>query len=282
MADLLVSHYIDPPRSPFIPRNGTVPHLPGLLGVDTLADMKGTWTTQTLAGKTVDVFDPPGKPRFGVLHLHGVGPATLIDKPAFTHWLEQLQLGCVCPHGQRCWWVDRVCTEFDPQITPEQFLLTQVLPYFAERWGLQPRSVGLTGISMGGQGALRLAFKHPETFPVVAAISPAIEYHELYGEGSPIDEMYNSKEQCRQDTAGMHIHPSRQPPHIFFCIDPADYQWYRGNDRLHEKLNALGVSHSCDLATQAGGHSWDYFNANAERVLRFVAASLEQESRRLL
>lgn len=244
--------------------------------------MSGKWSSQTLNGKKIDVYDPPGKPRFGILYLHGVGLETLVDNPVYTHWLEQLQLACVCPHGQRCWWVDRVCTEFDPQLTPERFLLNDVVPFFQQRWGLGDRSVGLTGVSMGGQGALRLAFKHPEIFPVVASISSAIEYQELYGEGSPIDDMYDSKEQCRQDTAGLHVHPSRQPPHIFFCIDPVDARWHRGNDRLHEKLNALGVAHTCDLTTQAGGHSWTYFNSVAERVMRFLYAGLEQESRRLL
>ncbi len=135
---------------------------------------------------------------------------------------------------------------------------------------------------MGGQGALRLAFKHPDLFPVVAALSSAIEYHELYGQGSSIDEMYDSKEQCRQDTAPMHLHPSKFPPHIFFCIDPTDAAWYRGNDRLHEKLSALGVPHQFDLSTQAGGHSWDYFIQMAERAVRFIYQGLEQESRRLL
>lgn len=244
--------------------------------------MSGTWTTQILADKKIDVYDPPGKPRFGVLYLHGVGLETLVDKPVYTALLEKLQLACVCPHGERSWWVDRVCTEFDPEITPERFLLADVMPFFAQRWGLAARAVGLTGVSMGGQGALRLAFKHPEVFPVVVGISSAIEYQELYGEGSPIDEMYNSKEQCRQDTVGMHVHPSRQPPHIFFCIDPTDRMWYRGNDRLHEKLNALGVAHTCDLTTAAGGHSWTYFNSVAERVVKFIFAGLEQESRRLL
>jgi S-formylglutathione hydrolase len=94
--------------------------------------------------------------------------------------------------------------------------------------------------------------------------------------------MYNSKEQCRQDTALMHVPPFNPPPHIFFCIDPDDRQWYRGNDRLHEKLSALGVPHEIDLTTRAGGHSWDYFNHMAERTIRFVHAGLEHESRRLL
>lgn len=135
---------------------------------------------------------------------------------------------------------------------------------------------------MGGQGALRLAFKHADLFPVVAAIAPALEYHQLYGQGSPLDEMYDSKEQCRQDTAIMHLHPSKYPPHIYFCCDPEDGAWYRGCDRLHEKLNALGVPHTADLTTRAGGHSWDHHEAMAEPVTRFLLAALEQESRRLL
>jgi S-formylglutathione hydrolase FrmB len=72
------------------------------------------------------------------------------------------------------------------------------------------------------------------------------------------------------------------PPHLFFCIDPADAEWYRGNDRLHEKLGALGIAHTCDLSTWAGGHSWDYFNAMAEPAVRFVYAGLQEMSRRLL
>jgi S-formylglutathione hydrolase FrmB len=116
----------------------------------------------------------------------------------------------------------------------------------------------------------------------VAGIASALDYHELYGSGLPLDDMYDSKEQCRQDTAILHIHPSQQPPHIFFCIDPDDVEWYRGNDRLHEKLSALGVPHTLDLTTQAGGHSWQYFDKMAEPTLRFLHDGLEKESRRLL
>lgn len=243
----------------------------------------GAWATLNLAGKTADVYEPPGpRPRFGALYLHSFDLRTLADSAAFTELLAREQLACVCPHGQQSWWTDRVCRDFDPAVTPERYLLDQVVPFFAERWALRPRSIGLFGIGMGGQGALRLAFKHPEMFPVVAAISPAIEYHELYYQGTAVDEMYDSKEQCRQDTVAMHIHPSRYPPHIFYCIDPGDHPWYRGCDRLHEKLNALGVPHEFDQATRAGGHAWQYFDQMAPRAVSFLQEGLEAESRRLL
>lgn len=245
--------------------------------------MNGTWTQIEIAGKAAAVYEPAGRPRprFGLIDLHPANGQTVVGNAAFTRLFDELGLGCVCPHGGESWWADRVCPAFDPVLTAEQHVVRNVVPHFAERWGLSP-PLGLTGIGMGGQGALRLAFKHPRLFPAVAGIASALEYHELYGRGLPLDEMYDSKEQARQDTAILHVPPVHYPPHIFFCVDPTDRDCWRGNDRLHEKLTALGIDHTCDLTTQAGGHSWAYFNAMAERAVRFVVAGLEEQSRRLL
>jgi S-formylglutathione hydrolase FrmB len=246
--------------------------------------VKGTWTRVKIAGKSADVYDLAAvdKPRFGVLFLHPVGQETLVDRPAFTRVFDELRLVCVCPHGQHSWWTDRVCLEFDPKITAEQYILEQVVPFFHARWGLAPQAIGLLGISMGGQGALRLAFRHPDIFSVAAGIASALDYHEYYGQGLTLDAMYASKEECRQDTALMHVPPYNPPRHLYFCIDPDDASWFRGNDRLHEKLNALGVEHTADLTTQAGGHSWDYFKRMAEPAVRFIYEGLTRESLRLL
>jgi pimeloyl-ACP methyl ester carboxylesterase len=245
--------------------------------------MYGTWTQIDIAGKPADVYEPPdGRARFGVLFLHAYDGRSLRDQSAFTGLFDAFGMVCVCPFAPHSWWADRACPVFDLHLTAEQHLLRNVVPEFKERWRLEPRALALLGVSMGGQGALRLAFKDPTTFAVAAGVASAIEYHELYGQGLPLDEMYDSKEQCRQDTAPMLIHPSRFPPHLLFCCDPDDAHWYRGNDRLHEKLNALGVEHEVDLTTRAGGHTWAYFNHMADRVVRFLHAGLEQQSRRLL
>src|SRR5262245_28110438 len=122
-----------------------------------------SWTAETVSGKAVDVYRPAGvaKPRFGVLFLHGTGGETLRERPAFTGLFDELNLPCASPMAGPCWWVDRLVPEFDARITPEQFLRESMLEFFRERFGLLPRSLGLLGISMGGQGALRLAFKYP-------------------------------------------------------------------------------------------------------------------------
>jgi S-formylglutathione hydrolase FrmB len=241
-----------------------------------------TWEQSSLAGKRIDIFDPPAKPRFGIVFLHGIGLETLAGNDVWTRILAQRNLACICPHGQRSWWLDRVCAEFDPELSPERYILDHVVPLFRERWNIAPGALGVCGISMGGQGALRLALRHPRVFPAAAGIASALDFHEVYGQGLTLDDMFDSKERARQDTALMHIRPDDCPPHLFFVIDPDDIDWIRGNDRLHEKLSALGIPHVSDLATQAGGHSWTYFNRMAEPALRFLAEGLDKESRRLL
>jgi S-formylglutathione hydrolase len=246
--------------------------------------MHGTWTHESIGGKPADVYQPPNAatPRFGVLFLHPIGNETLRDRAAFTRWLDEFRLPCVCPLAPDTWWTDRVLPSFDPKLTAERHVLNNVVPFFAERWGLEPRSIGLLGISMGGQGALRLAFRHPRLFPVAAGIASAFDFHDFYGQGYSLDEMYDSKEQARQDTATLQVGQGEAPPHLFFCIDPEDVDFIRGNDRLHEKLSALGVPHTIDFTTSAGGHSWTYFDRMAEPAIRFVHEGLTQESRRLI
>lgn len=246
--------------------------------------MPGTWTRLMIGAHPAEEFLPEtaDRPAFALIFLHPVGEETLMGNAVYPHVLDQLRLPCVCPYGGPSWWADRVCPPYHPTQSAEHYVLNDVLPYVQRRWDLGPGRVGLFGISMGGQGALRLGFKHPQTFPVVAGVASAIEYHQWLYSGLALDQMYDSKEQCRQDTVPMHVHPHHQPPHIYFCCDPADALWYRGNDRLHEKLAALGVAHTCDLATQAGGHSWAYFDAMAEPTVRFLHQGLQQQARRLL
>ncbi|MGL6097114.1 MAG: alpha/beta hydrolase [Fimbriiglobus sp.] len=241
------------------------------------------WTRTAVAGKPADVFVPPGPPpRSAVLYLHSYGGESPADNPAFTQAFARHGLAVCAPHGARAWWLDRVCPEFDPALTAERHLLDHVLPWMRDHWKLGPRAVAAAGVSMGGQGAVRLGFRHPDRVPVVASIAGAFDFHEWHGHGTPLDTMYPDRERCRHDTAILHVNPAAVPPHVWFVCDPADADWYRGNDRLREKLAATGVPHVADLDTTGGGHSWEYFDAMAEPMTAWLAAALAVESRRLM
>lgn len=232
------------------------------------------WQMVEIGGRPAEVFEPAGTEPVALLYLHGHSEQTIRDNPAFTQALERHGVRTVCPQGRRSWWLDVVCPEFDESITPINYLRTAVIPWIADAWGVEPPHVGLCGNSMGGQGALQLAYRDARRFPVVAAISPAVDFHTWYGRGLPLDEMFSSAEQARQETATLNIHPLNWPKQQLFVCDPTDADWFEGCERLASKLASMGIPFERDLETVAGGHSWEYFDSQAERVIGFVAEKL--------
>lgn len=239
------------------------------------------WSQIEIDGKLVDVFAPrtPSPHNFSVLFLHGHGQITLRDNPVFTAEFERHGLRCVCPHGQRSWWGDRVCREFDAEVTPIRYLRERLVPWLDDRWGTQPPGIGLLGVSMGGQGVLKLAYGYPKEFPVVVSLAPTVDFHLWYGLGLPLDEIYPDQETARQDTITLWLHPLNWPRHQFLACDPDD-DWFDSADRLASKLSSSGIPYERELSIRRGGHSWDYFNHLAPRVVGFLAERLDQESRR--
>ena len=247
--------------------------------------MPGTWTEESISGHSCDVYTPPRRSQHGyvVLYLHGVHLNRLHDKQPFIEQFDKHGLAVVCPHTQRSWWTDKICLEFDPRISAQRHVLENVLPFIETELSAKPPQIGLLGTSMGGQGALRLAYKFPQLFPVVAAISPAIDFQLRYNEGDEtIPQMYPDPEAARQDTAILHVHPLNWPRHQFFCCDPEDYRWWDSADRLRMKLYSLGIPHECDLETNGGGHGFDYYNRMAARAVSFLADKLDEERRRIV
>lgn len=246
--------------------------------------MPGVWQTFELAGHPCDWFEPAelNPHGYAVIYLHGVHLQRLVDQPAFSQEFDRHGLRCLAPMTGPTWWTDRVSSAFDSRFSPERYLLDQVLAWIRDEWQTQPPRIGLLGTSMGGQGALRLAFKHPNTFPVVAGISPAIDYQWRMREGDEVlYELYPDEEAARQDTATLHVHPLNWPRNIWFGCDPADLRWHESAERLRTKLYALGIPHQVDLETTGGGHGFGYYSRMAPAAIGFLAQRLEQERMRV-
>lgn len=245
----------------------------------------GVWSEEVVAGHPCDVFEPaqPSEHRYVVIYLHGVHLNRLVDKPQFSSQFDRFGLRVVAPMTQRSWWTDRICYQFDRTISAERHVRENILAYISERWSAAPPKLGLLGTSMGGQGALRLAYKYPDTFPVVAAISPAVDYHTRIDDGDEtLEQMYADREAARQDTATLHVHPLNWPRHQFFCCCPTDERWWESADRLRMKLSSLGIPHEHDLETEGGGHGFHYYSQMAERAVSFLADRLERERLRVV
>lgn len=246
----------------------------------------GAWSQIELAGHNCRLYEPPSPSphNYTIIYLHCSEAASLREYPAFTQEFDRYGLRVIEPVTGRSWWTNRIWPEFDDSISAEAYVLEHVVPFVAEHWNSQPPQLALLGISMGGQGALRMAYKYPNVFPTVAAIAPAIDFQKRIDEGVDpgLDFIYGDAEAARQDSALLHIHPLNWPRNQFFCCDPMDFRWHDSADRLRMKLWSLGVPFESDLETEAGGHSFKYASYMAPRAVGFIAERLDQERRRVV
>jgi len=250
-----------------------------------------------VGGHACELHAPPDPlPGRAVIYLHGVRERWLQDMPALTALVEEHRLPVIAPRAGRSWWLDRIVPSFDAGITPERHVTETIRGEIARRFGVASPGIALLGTSMGGQGALRLSYRHPALFPVAAAIAPAIDFHAAMREADiapdghffeTLWEVYGDVERARQDTAILHVHPLNWPRHQWFASDPSDVRWHDGAVRLDSKLRALGIPHVARLESRgpftggATGHSPEYYDRVAPDAIRFVLESLETESRRL-
>jgi S-formylglutathione hydrolase len=236
------------------------------------------------------MFAPPDpRPGRAILFLHDVRGGWLQELPPLRDLIEAARIPVIGPRTGRSWWLDRAVAGFPAGLTPERFVVDVVRAEVERRFGVTSPGIALVGTGMGGQGALRIAYRHPAIFPVAAAIAPAIDFHLAMrhagdrDDGESFDTLwdtYGDVERARQDTAILHVHPLNWPRHQWFASDPADIDWHDGAARLHSKLVALGIPHTAILEPPADGP------APADRVaaeaMRFVLDALDAESRRIV
>ena len=182
---------------------------------------------------------------------------------------------------------------YDGSAQWETFLMKEFLPYLRQRFhaGRERKTTMVTGISMGGLGGLRLAFKYPETFGAVAAMEPGV-WPGLYWDetpaqnkirraasranlfGDPFDEL---RWQAANPASIAAADPARlKDLAIYFeCGDEDGLGFQGGNEFLHRTLWRLRIPHEYRLVRWAD-HIGGSLEERSLNRFRFLARYLEQ------
>jgi S-formylglutathione hydrolase FrmB len=166
------------------------------------------------------------------------------------------------------------------------FFLRELMPFIESTYRIQATRAtrGITGVSMGGFGALRLAFAHPELFGSVSSHSAAmmrdaprsVRAIESPGNfaaetlaktfGNPIDlrfwSLNSPYELARKNALAL-----LKTKIYFDCGAEDSFGLYRGASELHETLDSLKIPHEFHL--YSGGHSESYFLAHRDASFEF-------------
>lgn len=133
----------------------------------------------------------------------------------------------------------------------------------------------IAGLSMGGYGALRMAFSRPERYSHAASFSGALEVPQEYAAGRMSDmammrDIFGEPEAVAGSGHDLWALAERvktkesAAPAVFLSCGRAD-GLYDANVRYKNHLEALGLS--LDWDEDGSGHEWRFWNRQVERFL---------------
>ena len=131
------------------------------------------------------------------------------------------------------------------------------------------RAVG--GLSMGGEGALRMALLNPDVFGVAAAHSPSLRtaYDQLAPE---LQTLYGSEAQWRAVSPLWLAADTDAAYRLTISLDVGeDDPWRQNVELLHTRLAERGASHRFEVLP--GEHAAEYWIGNVDRYLAFYAGA---------
>jgi len=236
-------------------------------------------------------YDADRSKKFPVLYfLHGLGENEqtllrsggwgLIEDLRQEHKIGDFLL--VAPEGQGSFFINSA----DGHNRYSDFFITEFLPYVETRYRVlrQRQFRGVTGLSMGGYGALRAAFAHARLFSSVSVQSPALiteSPREMNADlrdagplarllggvfGNPIDVAHwqqNSplnlarKNQVAIQNLDIYLN----------CGEQDEYGFAQAASQMHKQLLAEGIRHEFHL--YPGGHNAEYFLSHLGETIQF-------------
>ncbi|WP_321290475.1 alpha/beta hydrolase family protein [uncultured Sunxiuqinia sp.] len=195
---------------------------------------------------------------YGGNHLDWISKVKGVEKAA-----DQFNLIIVCPDGgASSWYWD---SPVDPTSKYETFVSSELVKEIDNKFKTVKDRKGraITGLSMGGHGALFLAFNHQDVFGACGSMSGGVDIRPFpnnWDIAKRLGTYAEHPERWEKNTVINRLNVL-SPSSLAIIIDcgTGDF-FYNVNEKLHQQLLYRNIPH--DYITRPGGHSWSYW-ANA-------------------
>lgn len=197
-------------------------------------------------------------PTVYLLHGYGGDYTNWITKqPRIKDLADQYGMIIVCPDGRNSWYWD---CEGNPDMQMETFFTDDLVPYVDSHYPTRPEASqrAITGLSMGGHGALWLAIRHNDIWGNAGTMSGGVDIRPFKDRWS-ITKLIGTDNAAWEAHTVMNLVPNINPATLNLTIDCGIDDFFADvNYNLHKALVDARVPH--DYTSRPGKHSWDYWN----------------------
>lgn len=176
----------------------------------------------------------------------------------------------VLPSGMESWYVD---SPVRPDMQMASFITKKLIPEIDRRYHSDPSRRAITGLSMGGHGALTLAMDNPGLFAAAGSTSGGVDlrpFTDRWGLVGLLGEPAENPLVWEKVSAVARVDSLREKaPDLRIIFDCGTDDFFAGvNDELHRRMLAAEVPH--DYISRPGRHSHAYWrNSIAYHLLFF-------------
>jgi len=137
-----------------------------------------------------------------------------------------------------------------------------------------PSARAIGGLSMGGEGALRIAMDHPDVFGVAGAHSPSLRT--AFDQYAPeLQAMFGDAQTWRSETPLWQVIDRDTAYELTMSIDVGEDDPWRPNvELLHQRMVSRGISHRFEVLP--GEHDAEYWVGNVDHYLTFYSSALAE------
>jgi len=182
--------------------------------------------------------------------------------PNIQTYANQQDLIIVCPDGgYTSWYFD---SPIDPQMQYETYVVEELVAAVDAHYNTfkNKENRAITGLSMGGHGALYLAFKNQHVFGAAGSMSGGVDirpYPNNWDIKKRLGSYPENREVWEENTVMNLIYLLDGNLKLIFDCGYGDF-FFEDNRRLHQKLLERNIQH--DYIERPGVHNWVYW-ANA-------------------
>jgi S-formylglutathione hydrolase FrmB len=199
-------------------------------------------------------------------HLDWITKAKGFEKAA-----DQYNLIIVCPDGGYGSWYWN--SPVDPKSQYETFVSVELVKTIDEKYKtIKDRTGrGITGLSMGGHGALYLAIKHQDVFGAVGSMSGGVDIRPFPNNWDMARQLGTYAEQPERWEKNTVINMLNllTPNSLAIIIDCGiDDFFFKVNENLHQQLIYRNIPH--DFITRPGAHTWPYWTNAVKFQMLFM------------